>query len=312
MSEPIERHMIQSHGAAGAHGSAGAQASVYGEQAETHGSAHGATVHLPRPTAWPIVLALGFALLVSGVLTHYGIGILGAVLTVWACVGWFREVLPHESHEDIPVVVQEVAVHSSRRTVARISVSEENRAHLPVETFPITAGLKGGIAGGIAMIIPAEIYGLIAQHSLWYPINLLGGAGIVDTWRDVSVRSLDSFHPKAFVAAVLIHIVSSVLIGLLYGAVLPILPRHPIVLGGIVAPLFWTGLLHSTLHTIDPAFASHIAWGWFTTSQFVFGIVAGWVVSRSPHVRTAQSLPFAMRLGLETPGLLGGGKGEKR
>ena len=293
------------------HAPHGQQASVYGEQGETQGPAHPSTVHLPRGTAWPIVLAFGFTLLVGGILTHYGISILGGILVTISCVGWFREVLPHEAHIDIPVLVQDVAVQTSRPTVERISIESEHRAHLPVETFPIVAGLKGGIAGGIAMIIPAEIYGLIAQHSLWYPINLLGGAGVVDTWRDVTVRSLDSFHPKAFVAAILIHIISSCLIGLLYGAVLPILPRHPIILGGIVAPLFWTGILHSTLHTIDPAFASHIAWGWFTVSQFVFGIVAGLVVSREPHVRTAQSLPLTARLGLETPGMRPG-QGDQR
>jgi hypothetical protein len=290
-------------------------AGVYGETAETLGDAHHATVHLPRGTAWPIVCALGFTLMVAGILTHYGIGILGAVLLVYSCVGWFKEVLPHEQHIDIPVTVQEVAVTTTRPTVARLSFQEdhsEHRAKLPVEVYPFTAGLKGGIAGGIAMIIPAEIYGLIAQHSLWYPVNLLGGAGVVDTWRDVTVRSLDAFHPeslaafhpKVLIAATLIHIVSSCLIGLLYGAVLPILPRRPILLGGIIAPLFWTGLLHSTLHVIDPVFANHIAWGWFLISQFIFGIVAGLVVSREPHVRTAQAqgLPLAARLGLETAG----------
>jgi len=36
------------------------------------------------------------------------------------------------------------------------------------------SGIKGGIAGGIAMVIPALIYGLIAEHSIWYPVNLFG------------------------------------------------------------------------------------------------------------------------------------------
>jgi hypothetical protein len=280
----------------------GAKALVYGEAAETQGDAHHSAVHLPRPTAWPIVLALGFTLMVAGILTHYGISILGGILTVYACVGWFKEVLPHEAHLDIPVETQEVAVVSSRKTVSRIEVTEEHRAHLPLESFPILSGLKGGIAGGIAMVLPALAYGLIVEHSLWYPVNLLGGAGVAG-WTNPTPASLDAFHPEAFAIALLIHTISCVLIGLLYGAALPLLPRHPIILGGILAPLLWTGLLHATLHTINPEFASHIQWGWFLISQIVFGLVAGVVVARSEHVRTAQSLPFALRLGLESPGL---------
>ena len=284
------------------HETHGEQTLVYGEPAEFHGAPHGDSIHLPRPTSAPIVLAFGFTLLVAGILTHYGISILGAVLLVWGCVNWFKEVLPHEAHVDIPVEIQEVAVVSSRKSVGRITVGEDHRAHLPVETFPVLSGLKGGIAGGIAMIFPALAYGLIAQHSIWYPVNLLGGAGVAG-WTNPSLSEIDHFRASAFVIAIIIHVVSCTLIGLLYGAALPMLPRHPIILGGILAPLLWTGLLHASLHIINPEFASHIQWGWFLVSQFVFGIVAGLVVSRDKSVISAQSLPFALRLGLESPGL---------
>ncbi len=292
------------------HETHGAKTLVYGEAAEVHGAPHGDSIHLPRPTAWPIVLAFGFTLLVAGILTHYGISILGGVLLVAGCVGWFKEVLPHEAHVDIPVEVQEVAVVSSRKTVGRISVDEAHRAHLPIETFPVVSGLKGGLAGGIAMIFPALAYGLIVQHSIWYPINLLGGAGVAG-WTNPSLAEIDHFRASAFFIAIIIHVVSCSLIGLLYGAALPMLPRHPIILGGILAPFLWTGLLHASLHIINPEFASHIQWVWFTVSQFVFGIVAGLVVSRDKSVITAQSLPFALRLGLESPGL-SKGHGEDR
>ena len=36
--------------------------------------------------------------------------------------------------------------------VARIDVGETHRAQLPLETFPISSGIIGGIAGGIAMV----------------------------------------------------------------------------------------------------------------------------------------------------------------
>ena len=278
----------------------------HGDPVRPHSAAHGDDIHLPAPTAWPIVAALGFTLLVAGILTHWVISILGFLLLTYGCVGWFRDVLPHEAHENIPVRVQEIAVASSRKSVARISVSPDHRAHLPIQTFSVTAGLKGGIAGGIAMIVPALAYGLIAQHSIWYPINLLGGAGVSSMTGGLgnpSMQDLRAFHAAALGIAIVIHAISCTLIGLLYGSVLPLMPKHPILLGGILAPLAWSGLLYAALPTINPEMSSHINWADFLIAQFTFGLVAGFVVSRSSYVRTAQSLPLAMRLGLETPGL---------
>lgn len=276
----------------------------HGDPVVAHHGAHGDSIHLPAPTAYPIVAALGFTLLVGGILTHYVISILGGLMLVYGCVGWFRDVLPHESHELVAVRVQEVAIETSRKSVARISVSEEHRQQLPLQHFSVLSGLKGGIAGGIAMIIPALAYGLIAQHSIWYPINLLGGAGVASS-HSPSMPDLRAFHMGWLGMAVLIHAISCVLIGLLYGAILPLMPKRPILLGGILAPLAWTGLLFATLPTINPEMAQHINWWAFLISQLTFGIVAGIVVSRSPYLRTARTLPLAMRLGLEGGGLGG-------
>lgn len=268
-----------------------------------HEHAAASTIHLPAPTAWPIVLAFGFTLAVAGLLTSLEISLLGGVLVVAACIGWFRQVLPHEQHEEIPVAGQPVTIASSRPLVERIRLSPQHRAHFPIETYPIISGIKGGIAGGIAMIVPAEIYGLIAQHSLWYPINLLGGAGVAN-WRNPSTADIAAFHWQGLLVAIAIHSITCLLVGLLYGAMLPMLPRHPIVLGGILAPALWTGLLHSIMGIVNPALAGHIAWGWFLVSQLTYGITAGIVVARQERIPTGQSLPWVARLGFEAPGLL--------
>jgi hypothetical protein len=76
-------------------------------------------------------------------------------------------------------------------------------------------------------------------------------------------------------------------------------PKRPIVLGGIVAPLLWTGLLHSILGFVNPAFNVRIAWGWFALSEILFGIVAGIVVTRSGKINTHQEFPFVLRMGIE-------------
>jgi hypothetical protein len=267
------------------------------------GHAKGTSIQLPAPTAWPIVLALGFTLLTASLVTDIGIGILGATLMAAGCIGWFRQVLPHEQHEEVAVEELPVTIYSSSVLVERIRLSPEHRAHLPLETYPVVSGIKGGIAGGLAMILPALLYGLIAQHSIWYPVNLLGGAGVAH-WSNPSTADIAAFHWQGLLVATLIHAVTCVLVGLLYGAMLPMLPRHPVLLGGILAPVLWTGILHAFMGIINPALDAHIQWGWFLISQVIYGVVAGLVVKRQERVPTGQSLPFAARLGIEAPGLM--------
>jgi hypothetical protein len=269
---------------------------------QEHPAIHTETIHLPAPTAWPLVLALGFTFLCAGLVTNAIISVLGGVLMVFGVVGWFRQVLPHEVHEEVLVKVETIAIQTTRRQVEKIVIPEGDRAHLPVETYPIISGIKGGLAGGVAMIPPAMLYGLIAEHSIWYPVNLLGGAGVAN-WRNPSTADIAAFHWQGLLVATFIHFVTCMLVGLLYGAMLPMLPRRPIVLGGIVAPVLWTGLLHSTMGIVNPVLDAHIAWGWFLLSQVAFGVVAGAVVARQERIRTTQALPFVMRMGIETPGL---------
>jgi hypothetical protein len=267
------------------------------------GPAHGDTIHLPAPTAWPIVLALGCMLAAAGLVTSLWVTVFGAVLMLAGCVGWFRQVLPHEVHEDVRVVVQPVTITTTRRVVRRLEIGPDNRAHLPVETYPVTSGIKGGIAGGVAMIVPALAYGLIAQHSIWYPVNLLGGAGVAN-WNNPTTADIAAFHWQGLLVATAIHAVTCVLVGLLYGAMLPMLPRNPVLLGGVLAPVLWTGILHAFMGVINPALDARIQWGWFLISQVIYGVVAGLVVKRQEKMPTGQSLPFAARLGIEAPGLM--------
>ena len=49
-------------------------------------------IEVPAPTAWPFVLAVGFTFLFAGLLTGVSVSVLGAVLALAGCVGWFKEV----------------------------------------------------------------------------------------------------------------------------------------------------------------------------------------------------------------------------
>jgi hypothetical protein len=149
----------------------------------------------------------------------------------------------------------------------------------------------------------AVLYGVVSGYGIWYPINLLAAIVYAEPMQ-VTTRQMSAFHIELFLVASAIHVVSSVLVGLLYGAVLPMFPRRPILLGGFVAPIVWSGLLHSVLGIINPLLDQRIHWGWFLASQIGFGITAGLVVVRQGRVRTRQYLPFAVRAGLEMPGVM--------
>jgi hypothetical protein len=257
---------------------------------------------LPTPTPWPILLAVGVTLVAGGLISSAIVSEVGSLLAIAACVGWFRQVLPRERHSPIAVAPHEIVIASSRRKVARMAAPQgPTRARLPLEIYPVSAGIKGGLAGGVAMALMAMFYGTVSHRSIWYPINLLGA--VVYAHIEVGAKEMEAFHLDLLLVATALHITTCVLVGLLYGTLLPMLPKRPILLGGLFAPMVWTGLLHSILDIIDPALNQHIDWLWFLASQIAFGLVAGLVVVRQEHVPTWQ-YPLAVRAGLESPGMM--------
>ena len=268
------------------------------------GEVHHGTVHLPSPTAWPILLALGFTLCFAALVTSMGLLWLGGFLVVIASIGWFRDVLPHEAHVDIPVDTTVVEFEPAPERVARIEINETHRAQLPLQTFTFASGIKGGIAGGIAMVIPAELYGIIRFHSVWYVVNLLGGAG-VGTWTNPTMYQLTHFKLSAFITANIIQGAVTLLVGILYGVLLPVWPKRPILLGGIIAPVLLTGLLHSALGIVNPYLQQRIDWWSFAASQVIFGLVAGYTVTKLGNLKRLHQVPLPLRLGIEAPGLHG-------
>ena len=172
-----------------------------------------------------------------------------------------------------------------------------------METFHISTGIRGGIAGGIAMIVPATIFSVLKYHSLWYAMNLLAAGGF-QSWAGQSDAFLGQFHLQGLLAGALIQGFVSLLVGLLYGAMLPMFPRYPILTAGFMAPLLFTGIVYSALGIVSPILNQRIEWFWFVASQVSFGLVCGYVVNLQAKVRTPQfqALPFRLRSHLLTEG----------
>jgi hypothetical protein len=157
-------------------------------------------VEVPASTAWPIILAFGIALCFASLVTNAGVGLAGLALVCRGVTGCAKEVLPDEHHESVEVRARKFVPASLRTRVAHIQLNEIHRAFLPVESYPVMSGLRGGIAGGIVMIFPALLYGYLTQDSIWYAVNLLGAAGVAH-WTNPTTADIAAFHWNGLIIA---------------------------------------------------------------------------------------------------------------
>ena len=260
-------------------------------------------VILPAPTAWPMVLACGITLIGAGYLMHPLLAVVGVAAVVLGGVGWFREVLPVEHEEMVPLEEELPPVAPSPRRILVLRPGVDvHRMHLPLEVYPYSVGLKAGLAGGAAMALVACLFGIVSNGSPWYPINLLAAAGSSALTRATDAE-LARFNLTGLVLGSVVHAGLSILVGVLYAALLPMFGRRPVLAAGVVIPAVMTGITWSLLRVVNPLLNDRIHWGWFIASQIAFGLVAGWVVSRTERIATAQTLPFAMRAGVEATGM---------
>ena len=248
------------------------------------------SVEMPRSTAWPIVLALGITLLGAGLVTSLALSLVGAVLFVLALGGWIGQLLPGRGHRHEPMV--ESALRSRPVTALPGMVDQlrpgmaGHRFRLPEKVHPISAGVKGGIVGGLVMPIPALAYGLLSGHGLWFPVNLLSGM-VVPGISGVTEAQLEQFQWGALIVAIFIHAAFSVAFGLFFGVVsptLPPLPGGPVIAGGVLMPLLWTGLCYGSMGIVDPLLEKFVSWPWFIVSQVVYGLAMSIVVVNSEKV----------------------------
>ncbi|MFV0415419.1 MAG: hypothetical protein ACK5NG_03530 [Chthoniobacterales bacterium] len=276
------------------------------ESKKTHhaDSASEQGVDLPASTAWPMMLALGITLASAGLVTNALVSIVGLIFILVSVRGLFGQVFPHSRHERVPLrppSERAVEIVAAPQKVAHLKAGEKlHRVRVPVDMHPYTAGVIGGLVGAAVMAALAIAYGLVTQGSIWYPINLLAAAG-VPTLATADLKTLTEFSSTGLIVGSVIHLCMSVIVGLLYTVMLPMLPRKlKWFWAGVVAPLIWTGVMHSVMRVIDPALASRVDWLWFVLCQIAFGLVAGFVIYRTERVETMQSWPLAAKLGIES------------
>src|SRR5262245_16558401 len=268
-------------------------------------------IEVPAATPWPFVTACGLTLIFAGLVTSLGVSVVGLVVVLLGAVGWFRNVFPVPQEELVQVLRTVVPIVPSTRRVDHLLPGiESHRVYIPVKVHPYSAGLIAGLFGGIGMAIIACLYGVIVYGSIWYPINLLAAVAL-PSLAGAGPAALKTFNSTGLILALIVHGIISSLVGLLYAAILPMMPsRFTAFWGSFLAPVLWTALIASTLDLINPALNSRIDWFWFIASQIAFGLITGYIVAHSKMVETAQSGPLLVRAGIEAPGVMPEEEGE--
>jgi uncharacterized membrane protein YagU involved in acid resistance len=244
-------------------------------------------IEMPQPTAAPMILAAGIVLLGAGVILGWAMSVVGAVVFAAGLAAWVGHLLPGRGHFH----EQRVAVEERPQPIAATPGAVEQlatglpgyRMRLPLHVHPISAGVKGGLLGGLLMPLPALLWGLVSGNSIWYPINLLAGMAAPG----VETADLKQFSLPFLLVGGFIHLVMSVVIGLIYGVLLPTLPELPRSLSwaGLLMPLLWTAASFILMGFVNPALQHHVSWPWFIVSQFVYGVVMAAVVTGVENLR---------------------------
>jgi hypothetical protein len=260
--------------------------------AAADGPARQNSVEMPRPTAAPMVLSLGVAFLAAGASLGLTFIVVGALVVATGLGMWVAALLPGRGHFHGPRVAlarRPRPITGEREKVEQLRPGMPGyRVRLPETVHPISAGIKGGILGGLLMPIPALLYGLLSGHGIWYPVNLLAGMVLPGIGAMTTVQ-FEQFSLLLLVVGLVIHAVMAVVFGLLYGVLLPTLPDIPrlphrtgsLAWGGLLFPIFWSTVSYSLMGVVNPVLQERVNWPWFIVSQFVFGVVAAVVVDRS-------------------------------
>ena len=119
-------------------------------------------VEMPEPTVAPLVLSLGLAMFAAGVITGPAFFLVGAVVLLYGLGLWISALLPGKGHMHEELAPPEKRPQPIKPVLGAVQELRPGmpgyRVRLPEKVHPISAGVKGGLAGGVAIIFPALLY----------------------------------------------------------------------------------------------------------------------------------------------------------
>ena len=123
------------------------------------------------------------------------------------------------------------------------------RAWLPLQIYPVSAGVKGGLAGGRGDGAAGMRLWIAEAGSIWYPINLLAAAVYFASLK-LGPAQIAAFQPDSFAIAVGLHLVSTARRAAVRRDAADVSASADL-FGGLIAPVLWSGLLQSILGVIE-------------------------------------------------------------
>ena len=119
------------------------------------------------------------ALAAAGTVTSLVFTIVGGVLFTIGLAMWIRDLLPGRGTWQEPLAEASSRPRPAVATIGTVQQLREgmpgHRLRLPEKVHPISAGIKGGLVGGLIMPLPALAWGWLSGHGIWLPVNLLAG-----------------------------------------------------------------------------------------------------------------------------------------
>src|SRR5437870_3558049 len=121
-------------------------------------SAHDSThepnaIEMPEPTVAPLVLAAGMAMLASSLIAGLALLVVGGVIL---CIGlgmWISHLRPGKGHMHEPLAAPENRPLPIKPVLGAVTELRAGmpgyRVRLPEKVHPISAGVKGGLIGGL-------------------------------------------------------------------------------------------------------------------------------------------------------------------
>jgi len=132
------------------------------------------------------VLAFGITLVFAGLLTNATVSMLGGIIAIAGAVGWFRDVLPFEAHEIVPVVRGGTGRHDNQ-TRSRTNGGREGNCggRSFLWRFILFQRASRAVWPGASRWRSRRCStAWVSGNGIWYPVNLLAAGFLPSTMTD--------------------------------------------------------------------------------------------------------------------------------
>jgi len=157
----------------------------------------------------------------------------------------------------------------------------------PEWVYPYSAGVMGGLIGGMGVALVGAGYGLISGVGIWLPVNLVAAA-ILRQLQLQPLGEIARFNPLALGTGLILHAGISIALGAMFSFLLPALPGRPLFWGPVIGPLLWVGASVAALPVINPVMSANLEIVSFAIANVLYGLLLGWWIDRTPMVRVSH------------------------